>query len=168
MKIPKAKKLKSGTWYIQLRLDGQSIYITAPTEKECVRKAELIKAEHRSGLRETQTDKDDPTLSEAITLYLEDKSAVLSPETRRKYINIQKNHWPELMNRRITRITPNPSASSTCRSDSVCSSQSLLIVFTTAYPPSLISCKEGRPPFPITTAQSPKILLFVPFRLDNR
>ena len=45
MKIPKARKLPSGTWHIQLRLGGESITVNARTEKECVRQAQIIKAE---------------------------------------------------------------------------------------------------------------------------
>lgn len=106
MLVPKAHKLPSGTWYIQLRLAGESIYITAPTERECTHKAELAKAEHKNGLRERRAAADDPTLSQAIDYYCEDKRAALSPETARKYKNIKDNHWPELMERRLSKITP--------------------------------------------------------------
>jgi hypothetical protein len=49
MKTPKPRKLPSGSWFIQLRLDGESVPITASTERECVRKAQLIKAENLPG-----------------------------------------------------------------------------------------------------------------------
>lgn len=105
MKIPKAHRLDSGTWYIQMRLGGGSQYVTGATEKEAIRKAELIKAQYRNELRDAQAAQENPTLSEAISLYLEDKRAVLSPETARKYRNIQKNHWQELMDRKLSKIT---------------------------------------------------------------
>lgn len=103
MKIPKAKKLKSGTWYIQLRLAGQSIYITANTEKECVRKAELIKAEHRSGLCEASASLV-PTLDEALSLYIDSRRNVLSASTVAGYEAIRRTRFLSYGNTRIDRI----------------------------------------------------------------
>lgn len=105
MIVPKPKQLPSGTWFIRMRLGGGSQYITAPTERECTRRAELVKAEHRNGLRERREAQDDPTLSQAIEMYCEDLRASLSPETVRKYTNIQRNHWQELSDRRLSKIT---------------------------------------------------------------
>lgn len=45
MKVPKPRKLSSGNWFIQLRLGGESISVTEPTEKKCIKSAQLIKAE---------------------------------------------------------------------------------------------------------------------------
>lgn len=36
IKIPTARQLPSGNWFVQLRLDGQSISITKPTQREAV------------------------------------------------------------------------------------------------------------------------------------
>ena len=49
MKVPEPRKLQSGTWFIQLRLGGVSVPVSATTKKECIRQAQLIKAEHQSG-----------------------------------------------------------------------------------------------------------------------
>ena len=46
MKIPKAKKMSSGNYFIRLRLGGEEICITEPTEKECIRQAQFIKSEY--------------------------------------------------------------------------------------------------------------------------
>ena len=43
MKVQKARKLPSGSWFIQLRLDGKSIPVTERTEKECIRAAQLAR-----------------------------------------------------------------------------------------------------------------------------
>ena len=51
MKVPKARKLSSGKWFIQLRLGGESIPVTAGTEKECTRQAQAVKAEYLVGKR---------------------------------------------------------------------------------------------------------------------
>ena len=36
MKVPKPRKLASGTWFIQMRLDGESVPVSAATRSECV------------------------------------------------------------------------------------------------------------------------------------
>ena len=58
MKVPEPRKLKSGTWFVQLRLDGQSISVTAPTKTECRTKAELIKAKYRNGQKDLKFRKE--------------------------------------------------------------------------------------------------------------
>ena len=44
MKTPKAKKLPSGSWYVRVRIDGQDVSITRPTEKEALAEAMAVKA----------------------------------------------------------------------------------------------------------------------------
>ncbi len=53
--VPKARKLASGTWFIQLRLGGESIPVSGATEKAVTREAERIKAEYRAGAREQKS-----------------------------------------------------------------------------------------------------------------
>lgn len=94
MKIPEPKKLKSGTWFIQLRLtasDGKrvSVPVSAATKKECIRAAELIKAEHRSGRKVVQRA-DDRTLGEVIDEYIALRRPVVSPSTIRGYCTIRR------------------------------------------------------------------------------
>ena len=48
MKVPEPRKLKSGTWFIQLRLGGESIPVSALTRSDCIKQAQLIKAQHRA------------------------------------------------------------------------------------------------------------------------
>lgn len=55
MNVPKARKLASGTWFIQLRLGGESIPVSGATEKAVTREAERIKAEYRAGAREQKS-----------------------------------------------------------------------------------------------------------------
>ena len=52
MKIPKAKKLKSGNYNITLRLDGECISITRSTATECRQEAQVIKSEYLAGRRQ--------------------------------------------------------------------------------------------------------------------
>lgn len=105
MKVPKARKLESGTWFIQLRLNGISVPITAPTEKECTRLAALVKAEHITGKRQaTQNNTESITLDEAITAFINRRDNVLSPSTIRGYEIIRKNRFKNLMQMSIRKI----------------------------------------------------------------
>ena len=101
MKVPKARKLSSGNWFIQLRLGGESIPVTARTEKECIRQAQYVKAEYQAGKRaapppEAEKPKG-PTLGQAIDNYIAQRDAVLSPSTIRGYKTIRKNRFQSVM-----------------------------------------------------------------------
>lgn len=93
MKVPEPRKLKSGSYFIQLRLNGVSVPVTARTAKECKRQAELIKAEHRAGKRVVQEHKSDPTLGQAIDAYIASRRNVLSPSTIRGYEMIRRHRF---------------------------------------------------------------------------
>ena len=103
MKIPKAQKMSSGNWFIRMRLGGQEITVTRPTEKEAIRAAELLKAEHRNGKR-LEAAGEKPTLRVAIDRYIEARSNVLSPATIRGYRIIQRNRFQDIMDSKITGI----------------------------------------------------------------
>ena len=110
MKVPKARKLKSGNWFIQLRLGGESIPITARTEKECTRQAQYLKAEYKAGKRQASPapavePPKAPTVKEAVDAYIKKRDAVLSPVTIRGYRNIQKSRFSSVMDREITSIS---------------------------------------------------------------
>lgn len=96
MKVPAPRKLKSGTWFIQLRLGGESIAVKGNTEKECRRQAELIKAEYRSGKRIAAAAP--ITLSQAIDAYIVRRENTLSPSTIRGYRTIQRSYLPSVTN----------------------------------------------------------------------
>ena len=102
MNVPKPRKLDSGSWFIQLRLGGESIPVTAASEKECVRAAQLIKAEYQAGKRKVSHDS--ITLSEAIEQYVEAKRGVLSPATIRGYECIKKNRFQAYMKKPLKKI----------------------------------------------------------------
>lgn len=109
MKVPKARKLKSGNWFIQLRLGGESISITEPNEKDCIRKAQHAKAEHLAGLREkrlkVQPGNAAPTLTQAIDNFISARTNTLSPVTIRGYRIIQKNRFQDYMNTPVDKLT---------------------------------------------------------------
>lgn len=95
MKLPEPKKRKSGTWYIQLRLNGVSHYVNGSSAKECRDKARLLKSEYSAGVREIK--KGVPTLSEAIDKYIEKRRNTLSPSTIEGYRHIQRGRFVDVM-----------------------------------------------------------------------
>lgn len=101
MKIPTPRKLPSGSWFIQLRLGGESIPITAATEKECRYQAQLIKAEHVAGRRRRAWS--ELTLREVCQAYIARKEkAGASPETVRGYDIIMRNRFQGLMDQPVS------------------------------------------------------------------
>ena len=101
MKVPEPRKLPSGTWFVQLRLGGESIPVSAATETECRRQAALIKAEHVAGRR--RRSRSELTLREACNQYIARKEkAGASPETIRGYDIIVNNRFQGLMDQYIS------------------------------------------------------------------
>lgn len=104
MKVPTPKKMSSGNWYINMRLGGESINVTEPSERACIRSAQLIKAEYLAGKREAK--KAPLTLSDAIDKYIVSRENVVSPSTVRGYRNIQNTRFQSYMKKRIDAFTP--------------------------------------------------------------
>lgn len=117
MKVPKARKLPSGMWFIQLRLGGESIPVTEETEKKCTAEARRIKAEYLAGKRDAPKG-DDITLGQAIDRYIKSRDGVLSPATIRSYkmdrklrfkeymdVSIRKIDWQEMINEEAKKTT---------------------------------------------------------------
>jgi len=100
MKAPKARKLKSGNWFVQLRIKGKSYPITAETKRDCETQALLKKAE----LMNRADKKIMPTLAEAIDIYCDDRSNVLSPATIESYQGIKKHRFQSIMDVPINEI----------------------------------------------------------------
>lgn len=103
MKVPEPRQLQSGTWFIQLRLNGVSVSVSAPTKAECKNRAQLIKAEHLAGQR--QIAKSDLTLKQAIDKYIGSKTNVLSPSTIRGYNTIRDNRFQSVIDKPVQSIT---------------------------------------------------------------
>lgn len=101
LKVPKARQLPSGKWFIQLRIDGQSISITENTEREAIAKARAIKD---GIIQYKKIPLADKTLGEAVDLWLEDNEHRLSPSTVRGYAACRKNGFPSLMRMRCGQI----------------------------------------------------------------
>lgn len=101
MKVPKAKQLPSGSWNVQVMVDGLRVSITEPSEKEAVAKAMQIKAGRERAGKSTRA----MTVGEAIDRYIESKDSVLSPSTISGYKRIREHAFPELMKTRIPALT---------------------------------------------------------------
>lgn len=93
MKIPEPRQLPSGNWFIQLRLNGRSIPITAETKTECITIAELTKIEHKAGKRQIKKLPKDITLRRAMENYIEEYRATLSPSTVDRYLQIKDGRF---------------------------------------------------------------------------
>jgi integrase len=104
MKIPEPRKLQSGNYFIQLRLNGVSVPVSAATARECKDAAAIIKAEYRAGKRTITKSKDSPTLKQAIDNYINQKDNTLSPATIRGYKGIQNNRFKSVMDKKLKDI----------------------------------------------------------------
>lgn len=98
MRIPKVKKLPSGNYHCEIKINGKRISITEPTKNECHNKAVLLK----SGITKNAVN---TTLRSAIDRYIEARSNVLSPATIRGYRTIQRNRFKGVMDMRIDAVT---------------------------------------------------------------
>jgi len=105
MKVPKAKRLPSGSWHIQLRLSGRSISITEPTEKACLQKAQLLKAQHLAGRETIGMDRSVRTLDKLLEQYINAKRPVLSPSTVRGYEAIRRTRFQAYLSRDPEKIS---------------------------------------------------------------
>lgn len=104
MKIPNAKKLPSGSWFIRLRLGGQEIGVTRPTERDCINAARLIKAEYLAGKKAAQSEEKSLTLGQAINRYIKSRENILSPSTIRGYQAIKSTRFLNYMSKNIQKI----------------------------------------------------------------
>lgn len=122
MKIPKARQVSSGRWFVRLRIDGRTINITEDTEAAAEARAAMIK----SGLQE---DRRDPgrltTVDGCLTRYIEMNRGVLSPSTLRGYEQIRLHRFPELMPRRVSLVRRQDVQRAVSREAGRCSAKTL-------------------------------------------
>lgn len=122
MIIPTARQLPSGTWFIQLRLDGRSIPISGKTEDEVVATAMAIKA----GIIKAKKAPSRLKLTQAIDSYIESRVNALSPSTVRGYRAIQKGRFKTMMQRDISAITQEQWQRAVNAEAKLCSAKTLL------------------------------------------
>ena len=92
MKIPKAKKLPSGNWRIQIMVNGKRYSITDKDPKVCKQKAKELYA----GL-DVETNIAPLTVGDAIDRYIEAQTGTLSPSTIGVHKRYRKNYFQILM-----------------------------------------------------------------------
>lgn len=90
----RAVQLPSGSYRVQVMIDGISHSITRPTAEEALRAAEMLKA-----------GKTEKTLRECCLDYIELREAVLSASSVRGYKQITKNMLQSIMDVPIAEIT---------------------------------------------------------------
>lgn len=94
MKIPTAKKLPSGSWFVRIRVNGEDIGITRPTEKEALAEAMAIKAGVKAA---EKTAEKNLTVGDCVDRYIDARTATASPSTIRGYKSDRKNRFQALM-----------------------------------------------------------------------
>ena len=102
MKIPKAKKLPSGSWNVQVMVDGRRVSVTAPNEKEAVARAMQVKAGMVQAREQARSGS--ITLEDAIAQYTQEREHVLSPSTIEGYEEIRRNRFRGLMDKKLRSI----------------------------------------------------------------
>lgn len=102
MKTPTARKLPSGSWFVRVMVNGESVSITRPTEKEAIAEAMAVKAGMKEALN---TPVQRHTLAECYNRYISARSGVLSPSTIAGYTRLSRNTFQEIMNTPLNHIT---------------------------------------------------------------
>ncbi len=95
MKIPEPRKLPSGNWFIQLRIDGQSISITEADKDTCIAKAMAYK----TGVIKAKKTKAVLTVGQAVDKYIDTRQNSLSPSSVRGYKTIRRTRFESLMSK---------------------------------------------------------------------
>jgi integrase len=98
--VPKPRILSSGLYFGQLRVKGERVSVSAPTEAEYYLKAKAVKA----GLIDVSKTRAGITLGKAIRSYIDSNVNVLSPSTIRGYEIIYNNRFQSYMDKDIQTI----------------------------------------------------------------
>ena len=97
MRVPKITKLPSGSFRAQVQVNGRRVSVTAESRKDVEREIYRLKLKNRVI--------SDITLSDAISLYIDSRSNILSPSTVRGYEIIRRNRFKSVMDRQIRDIS---------------------------------------------------------------
>ena len=101
MKLPAVRQLPSGSWFCQLRLDGQSISITEPTRERCEARA----LAYKTGVLTARRMPHSITLGAACDRYIADRKGVLEPTTIDGYYKIRNNYFQSVMGVKLSDLT---------------------------------------------------------------
>lgn len=100
-KRPKPRQLPSGSWNVQVMVNGKSYSITDEDPDVAQAKAMALQA----GVLEKVEKNEAMTLSEAIDAYIEAKEDKLSVSTVKGYYAIKRSRFPRLMKQNAWSIT---------------------------------------------------------------
>lgn len=100
MKVPKAKKLPSGMWRVQVQVNGKRISITGISKRDAESRAAAVKA----GMTEASTTPK-LTVGAAIDRYITTNNAIFSPSTVKGYQKIRRNYLQDIMDFRLSALT---------------------------------------------------------------
>lgn len=99
MKFPKCKKLPSGSWHMQLQIDGERYSITDKTQT-------LVKQRAKELIKQSELDKAPPgTVGQAIDKYIKSKEKRLSPSTTTGYRKLRRKCFQNIMSIPLGRLT---------------------------------------------------------------
>ena len=101
MKIPNIRKLPSGSYTCQLRINGRSISITNKDRKKVEKEAYSIKL----GFHKAKNNPQDLTIADAVNNYIVERTNLLSPATVREYRHILNTPLSNISNIKLNRIT---------------------------------------------------------------
>lgn len=104
MKVPEPRKLPSGSYFIQLRLGGISIPVTADSRTDCINQAILIKAQHLNGTYAGRKVVETMPLGSIIDNYINARSKVLSPSTIGGYRTLRRTRFQDYMDKSPAKI----------------------------------------------------------------
>ena len=102
MKLPAIRKLPSGNYFCQLRLDGRSISITDPDYNKV--KAQALA--YKTGVLKAKAEPLSITLGAACDAYIAAREGVCSPTTVQGYRAIRDHGFQSIMPMRLSALTP--------------------------------------------------------------
>ena len=105
MKTPKPRKLESGNYFIQLRLNGKSIPITCDNPTECTLIAQKIKADYMAGATAIKKLPKNMTLREVEKKYINEFKEELSPSTADRYLAYTKCRFKKYLDMPLEEIS---------------------------------------------------------------
>lgn len=102
---PRPVLLPSGSWRVQIMVDGERISITSETPE----RAHALALAEKEGLIQKKKEEENNrrgniTLSAAIDKYIQVRENVLSPSTQNGYKEIKRNRMQSIMGTKVSRI----------------------------------------------------------------
>lgn len=105
MKLPTIKRLESGSYHCQVMVNGKRLSVTEKTRNECLSKAMELISGRLIGLTPHDRKPETLTLRNAMDLYINARSNVLSPSTIRGYKKIRDLRFQSVIDRTVSDIS---------------------------------------------------------------